>query len=130
MKTLKATSHWGHYNFSNSNEESCNIRLTFFQGENVESRISFTLNEPSWEPSGYIHAEDAASLIDEWLKAILFSSSEEKNKKFKELILKYADEIYLGNMMAEKDDLISQKEKIEKEIQELEEKIIRQKEES
>ena len=129
MRTLKATSHWGHDNFADPKDESCNICLTF-QNEKEKSHISFTLNEPSWEPSGYIHAEDAASLIDEWLKAILFSSSEKKNKEFKELILKYADEIYLGNMMAEKDDLISQKEKIEKEIQELEEKIIRQKEES
>ena len=129
MKSLRVKSHWGHYNFADPKEESCNIYL-IFQNDVEQSRINFTLGNPSSEPGGYIDAEDAAELIDEWFKSILYSSSESKNREFKELILKHADEIYLGNMIAKKDDLISQKEKIEKEIQELEEKIIRQKEAS
>jgi len=129
MKSLIVTSQWGHYNFADPKEESCNIRF-IFQGDGEQFRINFTLDNPSSTPSGYMDAEDAAELIDEWFKSILYSSSESKNREFKELILKHADEIYLGNTIAKKGDLISQKEKIEKKIQELEEKIIRQKEAS
>lgn len=125
MSSLYAQSSWGHYNWANPSEKSCSIRFTFTNGDGEKQIISFTLNEPSWEPYGYIHPEDAAELISDWLAWLIYSSNKEKVTKFRDMILSKADEIELGNKKAELESLIKQKGKIEEQIKKLQSSIKR-----
>ena len=72
MKTLKASSRWGHFNFCNPSQKECSIHIEFLDNEDKVSserkHINISFNDPPFEPDGYIDAEDAAELIDNWKK--------------------------------------------------------------
>lgn len=66
--------------------------------------------------SGFASAEDAAWIIDEWDRSMFISTRRKDAQEFKEFVLTKADEIEKGNLEATKQELIRQKDKIEKKL--------------
>jgi hypothetical protein len=118
MKTLKANSRWGKYNLCDPSEESLSVHLDFFDGEKSKY-INLSFKDESYNVNGFISAEEAMEMIDEWKKHIWFSSSEKENDDFKKLLDENIDEIATGNKIAKIEQLTKKKLEIEKEIESL-----------
>ena len=94
----------------------------FSNGENSKY-INLNFKEPPDEPNGFISVEDIESLLEQWNKGILYSTSKKSNQEFLDFIRPLADEICRGNLEAEIKTLFEKRDSINKKIGRLEKSL-------
>lgn len=117
MKYLLVTSRSGKYNFCNPSEESISTAFRVFEDDKFIKGHSITTEYE--ENDGIFDPNDAADMIIDYYKHILFSTARQDGKDFAKFLRDNAEEIENGNRQYEIKKWEKRKEEAKNKLKEL-----------